>query len=118
MQINGALGFHFAHYSESDKYEQGVTKLSRYLPSTGVTGFYPTIPTVSKEVFQGALPYLKPKDIENGASVLGAHGASSHILLVDILLFLKESIETTLFFSRLPIVQIICMILGLRALVP
>ena len=73
LQTNGALGFHFAHYSSPSPYQQGVTKLAKYLPSTGVTGFYPTIPTVSKEVFQGALPFLKPQDVENGASVLGAH---------------------------------------------
>lgn len=73
LQINGALGFHFAHYHEPVTYQAGVSKLAKYLPSTGVTGFYPTIPTVSSEVFQGALPYLKPKDEEGCASVLGAH---------------------------------------------
>ncbi|KAG0646250.1 N-acetylglucosamine-6-phosphate deacetylase [Hyphodiscus hymeniophilus] len=73
LQINGALGFHFAHCSDPTTYSAGVTKLAKYLPSTGVTGFYPTIPTVSKEVFQEALPFLKPRDVANGASVLGAH---------------------------------------------
>jgi N-acetylglucosamine-6-phosphate deacetylase len=73
LQINGALGFHFAHYSEPETYQAGVRTLAKYLPSTGVTGFYPTIPTVSKEVFQGALPFLRPNEIGDGASVLGAH---------------------------------------------
>jgi N-acetylglucosamine-6-phosphate deacetylase len=73
LQTNGALGFHFAHYRSAETYQAGVQKLAKYLPSTGVTGFYPTIPTVSKEVFQGALPFLKPHDMETGASVLGAH---------------------------------------------
>lgn len=73
LQTNGALGFHFAHYSNPETYQAGVQKLAKYLPSTGVTGFYPTIPTVSKEVFQGALPFLKPSENEYGASVLGAH---------------------------------------------
>jgi N-acetylglucosamine-6-phosphate deacetylase len=73
LQINGALGFHFAHYSDPKTYQVGVTKLSKYLPSTGTTAFYPTIPTVSEDVFQSALPYLAPRDTETGASVLGAH---------------------------------------------
>ncbi|CZT44223.1 related to N-acetylglucosamine-6-phosphate deacetylase [Rhynchosporium secalis] len=73
LQTNGALGFHFAHYTQPQTYQAGVRKLARYLPSTGVTGFYPTIPTVSPEIFQGALPFLKPQDALNSASVLGAH---------------------------------------------
>lgn len=73
LQTNGALGFHFAHYSEPVSYQAGVSKLAKYLPSTGVTGFYPTIPTVSSSVFQGALPYLFPKNEKGCASVLGAH---------------------------------------------
>ncbi|CZT08799.1 hypothetical protein WAI453_006097 [Rhynchosporium graminicola] len=73
LQTNGALGFHFAHYTQPQTYQAGVRKLARYLPSTGVTGFYPTIPTVSPEIFQGALPFLKPQDAPNSASVLGAH---------------------------------------------
>lgn len=73
LQINGALGFHFAHYLTPETYQAGVEKLARYLPSTGVTGFYPTIPTVTKDVFKKSLPFLSPKDIESGASVLGCH---------------------------------------------
>ncbi|CZS98595.1 related to N-acetylglucosamine-6-phosphate deacetylase [Rhynchosporium agropyri] len=73
LQTNGALGFHFARYTQPQTYQAGVRKLARYLPSTGVTGFYPTIPTVSPEVFQGALPFLNPQDALNSASVLGAH---------------------------------------------
>ena len=73
LQTNGALGFHFAHYSEPAAYQAGVRKLAKYLPSTGVTGFYPTIPTVSSQVFQDALPFLKPHNDPDAASVLGAH---------------------------------------------
>ena len=73
LQTNGALGFHFAHYSEPATYQAGVHKLATYLPTTGVTAFYPTIPTVSSQVFQDALPYLKPHDAPDAASVLGAH---------------------------------------------
>ncbi|KAL3427179.1 N-acetylglucosamine-6-phosphate deacetylase [Phlyctema vagabunda] len=80
LQINGALGFHFAHFEDGDTYQAGIEKLARYLPSTGVTGFYPTVPTVSSDVFQKVLPFLRPgtggKDLTTkaaAATVLGAH---------------------------------------------
>jgi N-acetylglucosamine-6-phosphate deacetylase len=73
IQINGALGFHFANYVDSVSYTEGIQKLSHYLPSTGVTGFYPTVPTVSTDVFHSVLPFLKPTQSSKGASVLGAH---------------------------------------------
>ena len=73
LQINGALGFHFAHYGESATYEAGVRKLAKYLPKTGVTGFYPTVPTVSSSLFKEVLPFLKPEEFPDSASVLGAH---------------------------------------------
>ena len=73
LQINGALGFHFAHYGEPDTYQAGVRKLAKYLPKTGVTGFYPTVPTVSSSVFKQVLPFLKPEELPDSASVLGAH---------------------------------------------
>ncbi|EKD17013.1 putative n-acetylglucosamine-6-phosphate deacetylase [Drepanopeziza brunnea f. sp. 'multigermtubi' MB_m1] len=73
LQTNGALGFHFTHYSEPEYYQAGVRNIARYLPSTGVTGFYPTIPTVPPAIFQRALPFLRPHDQSDSASVLGAH---------------------------------------------
>ncbi|PMD45079.1 carbohydrate esterase family 9 protein [Hyaloscypha variabilis F] len=73
LQINGALGFHFAHYSDPASYQAGVNKLAKYLPKTGVTGFYPTVPTVSSSVFKQVLPFLKPTENPGSASVLGAH---------------------------------------------
>ncbi|KAK6602494.1 N-acetylglucosamine-6-phosphate deacetylase [Botrytis cinerea] len=73
LQINGALGFHFANYVDSTSYQDGVQKLSQYLPSTGVTAFYPTVPTVQHDVFHNVLPFLRPSDSSTGASVLGAH---------------------------------------------
>ncbi|TGO20184.1 hypothetical protein BTUL_0001g01960 [Botrytis tulipae] len=73
MQINGALGFHFANYVDPTSYHDGVQKLSQYLPSTGVTAFYPTVPTVRPDVFHNVLPFLRPSDSSTGASVLGAH---------------------------------------------
>ncbi|KAF7873880.1 hypothetical protein EAF04_002552 [Stromatinia cepivora] len=73
LQINGALGFHFADYVDPISYQDGVRKLSQYLPSTGVTAFYPTVPTVQPDVFHNVLPFLRPFDSAVGASVLGAH---------------------------------------------
>jgi N-acetylglucosamine-6-phosphate deacetylase len=73
LQINGALGFHFAHYGEPATYQAGVQKLAQYLTKTGVTGFYPTVPTVSSSVFKQVLPFLKPEETAYSASVLGAH---------------------------------------------
>ncbi|EPE35262.1 Metallo-dependent hydrolase [Glarea lozoyensis ATCC 20868] len=73
LQINGALGFHFAHYEDPKTYADGVQRLAEYLPSTGVTGFYPTVPTVASHVFHSVLPLLNPTDGEAAASVLGAH---------------------------------------------
>ncbi|TGO21449.1 hypothetical protein BPAE_0218g00010 [Botrytis paeoniae] len=73
LQINGALGFHFANYVDPTSYHNGVRNLSQYLPSTGVTAFYPTVPTVRPDVFHNVLPFLRPSDSSTGASVLGAH---------------------------------------------
>lgn len=73
LQINGALGFHFARFEDQESYEGGVRSLAQYLPSTGVTGFYPTVPTVAKEVFHAVLPFLQPSDRDDAAAVLGAH---------------------------------------------
>ncbi len=73
LQINGALGFHFAHEKEPAVYQAGVQKLAKYLPKTGVTAFYPTVPTVSSAVFKQVLPFLKPEEFPDSASVLGAH---------------------------------------------
>lgn len=73
LQTNGALGFHFAHEKPPAEYQVGVEKLAKYLPSTGVTSFFPTVPTVPSTVFQQVLPQLRPQDFAGGASVLGSH---------------------------------------------
>lgn len=74
LQINGALGFHFAHYTDAESYIAGVLKIAKHLPSTGVTAFYPTIPTVSPTVFQATLPFLKPQSLStSSATILGTH---------------------------------------------
>ncbi|KAI9644241.1 hypothetical protein NHQ30_007596 [Ciborinia camelliae] len=73
LHINGALSFHFANYVDPTSYQNGLQRLSQYLPSTGVTAFYPTVPTVQPDVFHNVLPMLRPSNSSTGASVLGAH---------------------------------------------
>ena len=73
LQINGALGFHFAQFKDRESYQAGVRTLAQYLPSTGVTGFFPTVPTVAAKVFHSVLPLLQPNDEPDSASVLGVH---------------------------------------------
>jgi hypothetical protein len=52
LQTNGCAGFHFTQFTEPDYYEYRLFKVSRYLLSTGVGGFWATIPTVSSKVFK------------------------------------------------------------------
>ncbi|KAI9748706.1 MAG: hypothetical protein M4579_007145 [Chaenotheca gracillima] len=73
VQTNGLIGFHFTHYENDEQYLTQLRRVSEYLVSTGVTGYYPTVPTVSAENFQKILPSLKPRSFPNGADVLGAH---------------------------------------------
>lgn len=60
LQTNGMRGFHFTHFDDEDAYAGKLREASTYLPQTGVTGYYPTIPTVHsdefKKVRQDALP--------------------------------------------------------------
>lgn len=46
LQTNGVRGFHFTHFENKTKYAEKLDEASRFLATTGVTGFYPTIPTV------------------------------------------------------------------------
>ena len=52
LQTNGVLGFHFTHFDDAQQYQDGVEKVSKYLVTQGVTGFWATVPTVSKDNFQ------------------------------------------------------------------
>lgn len=52
VQTNGLLGFHFTHYNDAADYATKLDRIARHLPSQGVTGFYPTVPTVSTADFQ------------------------------------------------------------------
>jgi N-acetylglucosamine-6-phosphate deacetylase len=40
--------------------------------TTGVTGFYPTVPSVSTKTFKSVLSFLGPQET-SGAAVLGCH---------------------------------------------
>ncbi|CAI6339566.1 unnamed protein product [Periconia digitata] len=73
LHTNGANGFHFTHFTDSETYKQNVDGIAKYYATQGVTGFWATIPTVKPEEFQMILPSLAPRDIPNAASLLGAH---------------------------------------------
>lgn len=52
LQTNGLLGFHFTHFEDAKQYSSEVDKVSKYLTTQGVTGFWATIPTVSGDDFK------------------------------------------------------------------
>lgn len=52
LQTNGMKGFHFTHFEDQHSYAQKLEDVARYLPSTGCTGFYATVPTVSSDDFK------------------------------------------------------------------
>lgn len=80
LQTNGMRGFHFTHFEEEEaSYAAKIDEVARYLPSQGVTGFYITIPTVSSQDFKKILPHTKPRDIRQGASLLGAHAEGPYL---------------------------------------
>nr|POE46935.1 n-acetylglucosamine-6-phosphate deacetylase [Quercus suber] len=79
LQTNGVQGFHFTQFDEAQNYAKMLDKVAKYLPSTGVTGFYPTIPTVSGKEFKQILPLLSPREIEDGASIMGAHAEGPYL---------------------------------------
>jgi N-acetylglucosamine-6-phosphate deacetylase len=57
LQTNGMRGFHFTHFSDSSSYVKKIDEVAKYLPSTGVTGFYATIPTVHSDEFKKVSPF-------------------------------------------------------------
>lgn len=52
LQTNGVRGFHFTNFEDGTSYAKSIDGVANYLPSTGVTGFYVTIPTVATEEFK------------------------------------------------------------------
>ncbi|KAK0260768.1 hypothetical protein LTS09_004543 [Friedmanniomyces endolithicus] len=79
IQTNGLRGFHFTHFDDEASYSQKLEEVARYLPQTGVTGFYPTIPTVHSDELKKILPCLGPRSIPGGASILGAHAEGPYL---------------------------------------
>ncbi|KAK4506848.1 hypothetical protein PRZ48_000581 [Zasmidium cellare] len=79
IQTNGMRGFHFTHFEDEDSYAKKLDDVARYLPSQGVTAFYVTIPTVSSSDFKKILPSLKPREVPQGASILGAHAEGPYL---------------------------------------
>lgn len=73
LQINGCLGVHFSTFMDTQSYLSHLEKVSRHLVTQGVSAFYVTLPTVSKDVYKKILPHLKPRAFDNGADLLGAH---------------------------------------------
>ncbi|KAF2766128.1 Metallo-dependent hydrolase [Teratosphaeria nubilosa] len=79
LQTNGMRGFHFAHFEQPATYAEKLTEVARYLPQTGVAGFYATIPTVHADEFKKILPNLHPREIPDGATLLGAHAEGPYL---------------------------------------
>jgi N-acetylglucosamine-6-phosphate deacetylase len=52
LQTNGVRGFHFTHFNDEKSYAAKLEEVAKYLPQTGCTGFYPTIPTVHSDEFK------------------------------------------------------------------
>ncbi|KAF2215025.1 carbohydrate esterase family 9 protein [Cercospora zeae-maydis SCOH1-5] len=73
LQTNGVKGFHFTNFENETQYAEKLDQAARFLATTGVTGFYPTIPTVPIPHYHELLPNLKPRPVPNGATILGAH---------------------------------------------
>lgn len=52
LQTNGVHGFHFTQFDDTTSYESKLLQTARYYATQGVTGFLPTIPTVSSDLYQ------------------------------------------------------------------
>ncbi|EME88312.1 carbohydrate esterase family 9 protein [Pseudocercospora fijiensis CIRAD86] len=79
LQTNGSRGFHFTHFTDAETYTENLTRVAEYLPRTGVTAFYPTVPTVASQDFKKILPCLAPHDLARAAAVLGAHAEGPYL---------------------------------------
>jgi N-acetylglucosamine-6-phosphate deacetylase len=66
LQTNGMRGFHFTHFEDEQSYADEVDEIARYLPSTGCTAFYATIPTVSSDDFKKVSPPCLETDNTGG----------------------------------------------------
>ncbi|KAI5370164.1 Putative N-acetylglucosamine-6-phosphate deacetylase, metal-dependent hydrolase [Septoria linicola] len=79
LQTNGVKGFHFTDFQDGGSYAQRLDEAARFMATTGVTAFYPTIPTVPVEGYKKILPCLSPRLVDHGASILGAHAEGPYL---------------------------------------
>ncbi|KAH0259155.1 Metallo-dependent hydrolase, partial [Aureobasidium melanogenum] len=79
LHTNGLLGFHFTHFNDEKEYAGQIDKAAKFLVTQGVTGFWATIPTVSSDEYKKILPFLKPRTIDDSASLLGAHAEGPYL---------------------------------------
>ncbi|XP_018579723.1 N-acetylglucosamine-6-phosphate deacetylase [Anoplophora glabripennis] len=71
LQINGGLGYDFSFLENTEK---GVSVVSKFLLSHGVTSFCPTVVTSPKEIYHSVLPKItRRKGGKNGATIIGVH---------------------------------------------
>lgn len=68
LHTNGLLGFHFTHWTDEEKYSRELERVSKGLVEKGVTGFWPTLPTVEGDIFKKVTTeILSPSLIALGA---------------------------------------------------
>ncbi|KAL7670972.1 hypothetical protein ACOME3_005887 [Neoechinorhynchus agilis] len=71
VQINGGLGVDFCDQSQGAEHTK---VLGKFLLTTGVTSYCPTLVTSSKETYRKVLPNIVVRDSDTeGAAVLGCH---------------------------------------------
>ncbi|KAF2404976.1 Metallo-dependent hydrolase [Trichodelitschia bisporula] len=73
LHTNGANGFHFSDFQNEAQYTSKLQDTAQYYVEHGVTGFWATLPTVSRDSYQKILPALTPRRFDSRASLLGAH---------------------------------------------
>lgn len=52
LQTNGVNGFHFTHFESEEQYVRKLEETAKFYLSQGITGFWVTIPTVAKDVYE------------------------------------------------------------------
>lgn len=67
IQINGAFGCDFSRNPEL------IEDAARQLPAYGITSFCPTVISSAPERYRQAIPFLQPRCIQGGATILGIH---------------------------------------------
>ncbi|KAI4114993.1 MAG: hypothetical protein LQ345_004317, partial [Seirophora villosa] len=73
LQTNGCIGVHFTSHRNDEEYVENLEKVSKWMVTKGVGGWWATVPTVGKDVYRKVLPLLEPRTFNDGAALLGAH---------------------------------------------